>query len=69
MHHEPIDLLCTRCGSAYTSFPAGAEQIAPRVLWEAVPPDWRCPGCGAPKSCLEPQETVYQCAFFALARL
>jgi rubredoxin len=69
MRHDQIDLLCTRCGSGYSSSHFCVEQIAPHMSWEAVPSDWRCQGCGAPKSCLEPQEIVYQCVFFALARL
>jgi rubredoxin len=69
MRHEQIEWLCSRCGSGCDPSGGCDEGAALHASWEAIPPDWHCPGCGAPKSCLESHELVYQCAFFALARL
>jgi rubredoxin len=71
MPHEQINqnLLCTRCGHGCTSICGCPEDAMSDVPSEAVPSDWRCPGCGASRSCLASYEIIYQCAFFALTRL
>lgn len=49
--------MCVLCGLVYdeaTGWPA--EGIAPGTLWAEVPPNWRCPDCGAGKEDFEMME-------------
>lgn len=46
---------CTVCGFIYDEAAGMPDAgIAPGTRWEALPDDWRCPLCGAPKALFEP---------------
>ena len=41
---------CYFCGEIYDeALGRPADGIVPGTRWEALPPDWICPGCGAGK--------------------
>jgi len=43
--------VCSICGYTYDEAKGIPEKgIAPNTTWEALPADWKCPLCGAPKS-------------------
>lgn len=48
--------VCPICGYTYDEALGRPEDgIAPGTLWQALPEDWVCPLCGAPKSVFEGQ--------------
>lgn len=48
--------ICPICGYTYDeSLGRPEDGIAPGTLWQALPEDWVCPLCGAPKSVFEKQ--------------
>jgi len=48
---------CTVCGWIYDPAVGDPEHgIAPETPFEALPADWRCPRCGAPKEKFLPME-------------
>jgi rubredoxin len=48
---------CVICDYIYDPAKGDATQgIAPGTAFEALPDDWKCPECGAPKSDFEPVE-------------
>ncbi len=51
--------VCLICGYIYDeALGCPAEDIPPGTRWEDVPPDWRCPECGASKDDFELLGTV-----------
>jgi rubredoxin len=49
--------MCLICGWIYDEEGGSpAEGIAPGTRWEAVPPNWTCPECGARKDDFEMME-------------
>ena len=49
--------MCLLCGYIYDESEGWPEDgIAPGTKWEEVPPNWRCPECGAMKSDFEMAE-------------
>ncbi len=49
--------MCLLCGFIYSEAEGWPEEgIAPGTTWEDVPPNWRCPDCGAAKSDFEMTE-------------
>jgi rubredoxin len=38
---------CAACGYVYEPVKGDGKQVPPGVAFEALPPDWRCPVCGA----------------------
>lgn len=50
--------VCPICGYTYDEAAGRPEDgIAPGTPWQALPEDWACPLCGAPKSVFEGQST------------
>lgn len=46
--------MCVICGFVYDEAKGLPEQgIAPGTTWDAVPENWTCPDCGAPKADFE----------------
>lgn len=46
--------MCLLCGMIYNEAEGWPEDgIAAGTLWADVPPNWRCPECGATKSDFE----------------
>lgn len=49
--------MCLLCGYIYDEREGWPEDgIEPGTKWEDVPPNWRCPDCGAMKSDFEMEE-------------
>ncbi len=49
-------MVCSFCGCRYDPAAGDPEHgIAPGTPFSALPDDWACPSCGAPKSAFEPQ--------------
>lgn len=49
--------MCLLCGYVYDESEGWPEDgIEPGTRWEDVPPNWRCPECGAMKSDFEMTE-------------
>ena len=50
--------VCSVCGYVYDpAFGDPDAGVAPGVLFEALPDDWVCPKCQAPKRRFSPQRT------------
>jgi rubredoxin len=46
--------MCVICGFVYHEAEGWPDEgIAPGTRWEDVPPNWRCPECGANKDDFE----------------
>lgn len=46
--------MCVICGFVYDEAKGLPDQgIVPGTQWDAVPENWTCPDCGAPKSDFE----------------
>jgi rubredoxin len=46
--------MCLICGYIYDEAAGDSEHgIAPGTAWDAVPPNWTCPECGARKEDFE----------------
>ncbi len=46
--------MCLLCGYIYDEeLGDPAEGLAPGTKWEDIPPNWRCPECGATKADFE----------------
>jgi len=49
--------MCLLCGHVYDEAEGWPDDgIAPGTKWEDVPPNWRCPDCGAVKEDFEKVE-------------
>lgn len=50
-----MSYLCIPCGFLYEEESGLPERDIPSgTSWDAIPEDWRCPECGAPKSLFAP---------------
>lgn len=46
--------MCLLCGLIYSEAEGWPDEgIAPGTRWEDIPPNWRCPDCGACKEDFE----------------
>lgn len=46
--------MCLLCGYVYDEAQGWPQEgIAPGTKWEEIPPNWRCPDCGAVKEDFE----------------
>ncbi len=46
--------MCLLCGFIYKQAEGLPDEgIAPGTTWDDIPPNWRCPDCGASKSDFE----------------
>ena len=53
--------VCTACGYIYDPAQGDPEnRIQPETVFEALPDDWVCPACGAPKSMFEQEGVAYK---------
>jgi rubredoxin len=50
---------CTQCGSIYDERSGDASAgVPPGTPWHALPDDWRCPDCDAPRAAFRPLAAV-----------
>ena len=53
--------VCTACGHVYDPVQGDPDNgITPGTLFEALPDDWVCPTCGAPKSMFEQEGSTFK---------